>query len=619
MNSVDTFDSAHVSRRAVASAPTVRFGQLVFHLLMTGLVAGGIVFERGFYHRPISPAAIHLGQVVLLGLYWLSVFYHAARERLAIPEQRVTWLDFAVLGLMVFGGTMHLGGVRPWGWELLELGAVMLLLAELWRFNVALSHVVKRPGILFPLSFVTLIAVGTILLKVPVAVPAGEHISWLNSLFTMTSAVCVTGLTVRNTATQFTPFGQTIICLFIQLGGLGILIFASTLALLLGRSLSLRQHLSLSSMLADQPLFKLNSFVRFIVVTTLVIEALGALAMIPLWHGSPGHPLTLEQRVELSAFHSVSAFCNAGFDITGNSLVGYRYSLLSHAVIGPLIVLGGLGFPVLSNLFQVAKSRVLRWAAHLMRRVPRDVDLARHRLSLHTKMVITTSVGLYLFGVVTIAAGQLMPYAYGWLDQGVTANQQRPGALTVDKVGGILADASFMSISARTAGFNTVKMDHIEPAGRFALMLLMVVGGSPGSTAGGVKTTVLALLLLSVVATLRPTREAQAFGRAISDSLVRKAATLATCYLGLVATATLLLCLSEPFPFDQILFEVISASSTVGLSLGITSHLTSFGELVIIAAMYLGRIGPLALLGTLIFRAAASRPYAFPHEDVALG
>jgi trk system potassium uptake protein TrkH len=588
-------------------------------LLLTGLAAGGLVLEHGFYELPVALPVIHLAEAAALVLYFVDVVYRSVRDKPPIPGQRVGWLDVLLMAVVVVSGLLRQFHQTSFESLVFEVSLALLFLSELWRFNVAMSRWLARPGLVLPLSFAILIGLGTPLLKLPVAVPVGQSLSWLDSWFTITSAVCVTGLTVRTTATQFTPFGQTVIAVFIQLGGLGIIIFGSMLAMVFGGGLSLRENLNLSQMLNDLPLRRLSSFVRFIVVTTLGIELAGAALMYPMWEDPVGGALTVGQRTGLSVFHAVSAFCNAGFDITGDSMVAYRYSALTHGVVALLIVVGGIGFPVLDNVARVVAGRLRQRLRRHAGTAERSVDLASRRMSLHAKVVLTTTACLYLYGVVTIAAGQLMPYVYEALDQGVTANAQEAGELTLAKAGGIVADASFMSITSRTAGFNSMPMDQLQGAGRFAVVTLMMVGGSPGSTAGGFKTTVLALLVLSVVATIRQRRETEVFGRAVSDSLVRKAGTLVICYLSMMTFSTLLLTLSEPYPFEMLFFEVVSAAATVGLSLGITADLTSFGKVVIIATMFLGRVGPLALLGALVFRRRIERPYAYPHEDVVLG
>ncbi len=599
---------------AISSGPPqVRLAAHIRRVGLAGLAVAGTVLEHGFDAPPIPRGLIHFLQVCLLVAYVLDV---AIDWRLRIAKPHDTdprWFD-VVLMTIAASGVVIAVGVAPGGWLLFEGAVVALMMDRLWQLYVGLSRRFGKPGWLLPASFLTMIAVGTPLLKVPLAVPAGQDISWLDALFTITSAVCVTGLIVRDTATQFTPYGQTVIGVFIQLGGLNIIIFGSMLAMLLGNRLSLRQNVSLSHMLQDLPLRRVGSFVRFIVLTTLLCELAGAAALATMWD----HDLPLARRLGLGLFHSISAFCNAGFSLQSDSLESFRYAPQVHLVIIPLLVIGGLGFPVLDNLWQTTKSWWRRRRS-ARKRASTSSDLATDRLSLHTKIVLGTTAALYLYGVVAITAGQLKPYTHDFFQQGITANRTELEPLNTRRIGAILADTSFMALTARTAGFTTVPPDQLSPAGRFVTLTLMMIGASPGGTGGGLKTTTLALLGLTVVATLRRRDHTEVFSRRISEPLVRKAAAIAACFVTMITAATLLLCFSEPFPFEKIVFEVVSAASTTGLSLGITDDLTAFGKLVIIVTMFLGRIGPLALMGGLLFRSDAPRPYAYAHENVVMG
>jgi trk system potassium uptake protein TrkH len=324
-------------------------------------------------------------------------------------------------------------------------------------------------------------------------------------------------------------------------------------------------------------------------------------------------------------FHSVSAFCNAGFALQSDSLVQYRYSAFMHLVFVPLIVAGGLGFPVLENVAAVGRHRWRRWRERRSGRaaVPpmgHVVNLSAGRLSLHSKLVLTTTAALYLYGVAGMAASQLRPF----VTRGAQAADQEVAAATEwrgsETIAGTLADASFMSVTARTAGFNTMPMDEVEPAGRFVLITLMLVGASPGGTGGGMKTTTLAIIVLTIGATLRQRERTEAFGREIGNLLVRRAATMAASLVVLATVSTLLLTLSETGPYINLAFEAVSAATTTGLSLGTTtSSLTGFGKVVIIVTMFLGRVGPLALLGALMFGLRSPRPYRLPREAVVMG
>lgn len=608
--------------------PKVRLRPMVYRVGLTAIAAACIVFEHGFYEPRMPMWVIYVVQVSMLAIFAGDMFWRMKWRKEPVPGASTTWFDIALLAGAAVGVMGLLVGIDV-TWRLVDLAAGVLFFMELWRLNVALARVLRRPGMLLPMSFFVLILIGTVLLKAPLAVPAGQHLSWLDAIFTMTSAVCVTGLTVRDTGTTFTAYGQTVIGVFIQLGALGIIIFGSVLALMFGRTLSLREDLSLSQMLHDQPLQNITRFVRFIVIATLTVQLIAVLAMIPMWEAPPDQTYNAQERVGMSLFHAVSAFGNAGFDLTGDSMVPYRYAPLAHLVLIPLVVFGSIGFPVLDNLWRVGKAWVLaRWRRP--RRVwrtltpfdrPVALSAKRPRLNLHTKIVLTTAVIVYVAGAVVLLAAKLVPYLHPDLTHGVPDAPDTNVPLTASLVWRHFLDASFLSFSSRTAGFNSMPMEELSMAGRFTTMVLMLIGGSPGGTAGGAKSTVVALLVLSIVATLRGRRETEAFGRTISDAMVRRAATLGICYVALASVVTILLCISEGarHSFEVILFDAVSATAVTGLSLGLTDDLSAFGKWVVIVTMFLGRVGPLTLLGALMLTGRKRRPYAYAHEDVVLG
>jgi trk system potassium uptake protein len=600
--------------------PPVRLGAQAWRALLTAGAAGGVALLHGFAPPPIAPSIIVLVQAALIAGYYSDIVQRQRTGREPIPGQRFDWIDGLIASVLAVGvlGTIlwalalggdALGRAAQSPWLVAEFAMVWLFITEMWRLNVAMSRRLRRPGILFPLSFLFLVIIGTLLIKMPLATPEDRHLSWLDALFTMTSASCITGLVVLDTGTHFTALGHSIIAIFIQLGAIGFILFGSMVALLLGQRMSVRGNVDMSAMLQDQPVDHLRRFTRFIIVSIVLFELIGAASMYFLWdHEETITPL---RRMGLSLFHAVSAFCNAGFELTGDSLIPYRYSALSHLIIAPLIILGAVGYPVLSNIASTLQHRVRPWLPR-SRPLPAGPmpSLAQRRLTLHTKVAITTTVVLYLLGAAAIAVGQ----AAIWI--------QHPADGGTGGAGGIsrwLMDATFMSITARSAGFNTMPMDEIHPAGQFSLMCLMFIGGSPGGAAGGIKTTAFAILTWSVIATIRQRPEAEAFGRSISDRLVRQAGTVAICYSALVVISTLLLTLSEDAPFIIVLFEAVRASTTTGLSLGLTPDLTSFGKVVIVFSMYLGRIGPLALFAALALSNRVQRPYAYPHETISLG
>ncbi|MCA9297512.1 MAG: hypothetical protein KDA28_00515, partial [Phycisphaerales bacterium] len=450
------------------------------------------------------------------------------------------------------------------------------------RVNGLLARSLDNPSILFPASFLALIAVSTLLLMLPVSTPVDHRIGWVDASFTATSAVCVTGLAVRDTASGFTPFGQTVILASIQLGGLGVMIFGSTLALLFGARLSFREHVTLSMALDEYPAHRITRFAWFIVLTTFALEAIGAAAIAFSWPGDED----LATRLRMGVFHSVSAFCNAGFDITGESLVGVRREMTPYVGIAPMIILGGLGFIVLEDFFTQGRARLLGRSR-------------RMRLTTHSKVVLVTSTALLIGGFLVLLIAQAFA----------------TGTFTLQS----LLDAAFMSTTARTAGFTSVPMEELSSGSRLTLMFLMAIGGSPGSTAGGMKTVVFAMLLLAVASTVRGREEVEVFGRALPDALVKKAATVAAGFTGVVALSMLVLDLTEEIPFEPLLFEVVSAATTTGLSLGATDDLSTAGRVVITLTMFLGRVGALSLIAALIGTTGASGRYRLPRDTVSLG
>ena len=441
---------------------------------------------------------------------------------------------------------------------------------------------------LFLLSFVLLIATGTLGLLVIPGLYAGPRLGFVDALFTATSAVCVTGLIVVDTATYFTPLGQAWIALLIQLGGLGILSFTTLLIALVGRRAALGVEEAAGGHAYVARHLDSHTLVRVVVIFALTIEAVGAAILWLLWRGSLGAGGALWPAV----FHAISAFCNAGFSVFSNSLVGFQRSPVTLATIGLLIVSGGIGFIVLADLSARFWSRSTR------------------RLATHTRIVVTTT-GILLIG------GTLLFLVFE------SANQ-------LAHLGGLdrTVNAAFMSVTARTAGFNTVDYSATTNSSLFLTVVLMVVGGAPGSTAGGIKVTTLALLVLALRARLKGTASVNIWERTIPEETIQRAAGLAIAGLAVLAVVVLLLSMTElPWApesnradFVRVLFEAHSAFGTVGLSMGVTPELSTGGRIITTCLMFVGRIGPLSIASAMALAGARTRPkYRFPQEDVAIG
>jgi trk system potassium uptake protein TrkH len=439
-------------------------------------------------------------------------------------------------------------------------------------------------------SFLGLIVLGTVGLRTLPGLYTGEPLSWLDALFTATSAVCVTGLIVVDTATYFTGAGQAFLLLLIQLGGLGILTFTTLVILALGGRLSLNHEAATSTATDIASDIDVKRLVRNVVRFALLFEAGGAGLLFLVWVWRFG----FAEAAWHSVFHAVSAFCNAGFSTFSDSLVGFRSAPVTLSVVMLLIVLGGLGFLTLEELH-------IRWKGRNGSPPP---------LSLHSRLVLAAS-GLLLVG--------------GWV--AFTILEWR-NTMADMPAWARLVNGLFMSVTARTAGFNTVDYGATAPGTDFITILLMSVGGSPGSTAGGLKTTTVAVMVLLALARLRGRNVTSVGHRSIPEDTVQRAVGVFVVGSLLVTGGILLYSVVElppsgptaPDAFLRHMFEAASAFNTVGLSMGVTGDLTPVSKVLTIALMYLGRVGPLTFASAV----ALSRPplageFRYAYEDVIIG
>jgi trk system potassium uptake protein TrkH len=442
------------------------------------------------------------------------------------------------------------------------------------------------PSELFVGSFLLLIALGTLSLKVLPGLYQGEPLGWTDAAFTATSAVCVTGLTVVDTATYFTFAGQLVVLVLIQLGGLGMLVLASVVILALGGRPSFRTEAVAAGSHHMIPHIPARKLILDVVRFTFVLEAIGAILLYCLWAPRLGPGKALWPAV----FHSISAFCNAGFSTNTSSLVPWHDSPATLVVISLLIVAGGLGFIALEELYQLRSRK----------------SKAGRRLSVHTRLVLVTTV-------VLVVAGWLLFAIFEW--QGVLANM---------RVWDRISNALFMSVTPRTAGFNSIDYGQASDSTNLLTMLLMMIGGSPGSTAGGMKTTTLALLALLAWSRLRSQATTTYAHRSIPGETMQRAAGLFSITIGIVVTGVLALTLIGDFYRDHhdfltLVFEAVSAFNTVGLSMGITPELSIPSRWVIISLMFAGRTGPLAIAAALTVRLAGRGKFRLAYEDVIVG
>ena len=427
------------------------------------------------------------------------------------------------------------------------------------------------------LGFAGVILLGALLLMLPISATARCVTPFHEALFTATSAVCVTGLVVQDTGSYWSVFGQTVILTLIQIGGLGVVTVAASFALLSGRRISLMQRSTMQDAISAPKVGGIVRLTRFILRGTFLIELIGALAMLPVfcrdygWHG-----------IWMAVFHSISAFCNAGFDILGTnhnlypSLTGYVQNPVINITVMLLIVIGGIGFLTWDDIFEN------KWRFH--------------RYRMQSKVILVTTLTLIVLPALFFffADFDALP------------------------LGARVQAALFQSVTPRTAGFNTVDLPAMSGASLGVMILLMLIGGSPGSTAGGMKTTTLAVLLSNAAATFRQRDSAQFFGRRVDGSAVKTAATVLTMYLALFFGGGVFISVYENLPLSSCLYEAASAVGTVGLTLGITPQLHIPSQMVLIALMYLGRVGGL----TLIYAAVSSKKSGnakLPQERIMIG
>ncbi|MPY18719.1 TrkH family potassium uptake protein [Paenibacillus glucanolyticus] len=422
--------------------------------------------------------------------------------------------------------------------------------------NSKLKWLRLSPPQILVLGFAAIIFIGAALLMLPISSRTGEPLGFIDALFTSTSATCVTGLVVVDTGTTFSSFGQIVIMLLIQIGGLGFMTMATLFALVLKRRISLKDRLVLQEAMNQSSMEGIVRLIRRVLLYSLVIEACGAVLLSIRW----AFDMPIGKAIYYGVFHAVTMFNNAGFDLFGDfrSLTGYVYDPVINVVVMFLIVSGGIGFIVLSDLIDFRKQR---------------------RLSLHSKVVLSMTGALLLLGFIVILIFEF-------------TNPRTLGSLNW---GGKFLGALFQSVTPRTAGANTIDITGLRQATQFFIVILMFIGASPGSTGGGIKTTTFTIMVGAVIAMMRGRDDIVMFRYRLAQERVLKALTIALLALLLVLAVSMILSTTEEGEFLEILFETTSAFGTVGLSMGLTPDLTVFGKILISITMFAGRLGPLTL------------------------
>jgi trk system potassium uptake protein len=538
-----------------------------YYLLILTILAAGILM-RYLEWRPLPPLRIWLFDVLLVGAVIYQIYHLATDISLDLESGKLT----------------------------LHLVLIIALIRELALLQINFPRRRLNPAQLFILSFMLLIFLGTALLMLPRATYSG--ISLVDALFTSTSAVCVTGLIVVDTATYFTRFGQSIIMLLIQLGGLGIMTFASYFSYFFKGGTSYESQLMLKDMTNVEKIADVLDTLRKIITLTIFIEAIGIL-FIYISLDETIMP-SVSDRLYFSIFHGVSGFCNAGFSTLTNNMFedGYRFNYPFQITIALLFILGGTGFPILFNIYRYLKHLVINQIRTITRKgskvhVPWVINI-------NTRIVFLTTVTLIIVGTVLIFA-----FEYG----NILEDHQGYGKIVT---------AFFTATTPRTAGFNTVDMNMLQLPTVMLIFLLMWIGASPASTGGGIKTSTFALGTLNFLSLAKGKDRIEVFGREIADHSVRRAFAVMALSLVVIGTSIFLLTnFDGDHDLISIAFESFSAYSTVGLSLGITGDLSNAGKLVIVFTMFIGRVSMLTLLIAL-FRRVKDLKYRYPVEEVLI-
>lgn len=437
------------------------------------------------------------------------------------------------------------------------------------------------------LSFIIAILIGSLLLALPISSADGKAVPYVDALFTATTATCVTGLVTLPTATAWSVFGQVVILVLIQIGGLGIITIMSGFMLMLNRKMGIGDKLLIQDAFNLNTMTGLAKFIRNILLGTLIIECVGALLYMTVFVPEFG-----ARGIWISVFNSVSAFCNAGIDIIGeSSLYTYAQNPIINAVTSALIILGGIGYIVWWDVLRVLRTRTSK-----------NRRIFRH-LTLHSKIAIVSTLVLVFGG--------------GFLIFIVEYNN--PATIGGLSLGGKIQVALFQSVTTRTAGFASVPQESLTGAGAIISMVLMLIGGSPVGTAGGIKTVTATVLICSALSTVRNKDTATLFNRAISEDSIRKAVAVTATFVCIFVSSATLLSMTTDAPTLDVLYETMSATATVGLSRNLTSGLDTLGKMIVIFTMYFGRVGPISLAVALGSDGKNRNAVSEPVEKISIG
>lgn len=575
------------------------YSKIAFFISFLAIV--GMITELGYF---LNDATIKVIQIVyaivfFTGMVTLGLYMFDNRIRARNKVFYIDLLIFSYITILFFGsiGLYSISSVLgSYNW--LYVGLIFQFIRDFSNFKINIKRSAINPAQLFVISFVLIILLGSFFLMLPRATTGGS-ISFIDSLFTSTSAVCVTGLAVVDTGTYFTDFGLVIIGVLIQIGGLGIMTFASYLSYFFTGTTSFENQLAISDMNNVDRLGEVFRTLKQVLLITAIIEVIGAILiyftinvqLIP----------KMGDRIFFAGFHSVSAFCNAGFSSLKNSLweTGWNYNYNLHLIIAFLILFGGLGFPILMNIVQYVKYNIINRFLKIWKQ-ERHIHLP-WMVNLNSRIVIVVTVALTVFGTLGYF---VFEYSATLKDHGLY---------------GKIVTSFFGSVTPRTAGYNTVDMSLLTVPTILLTIFLMWVGASPGSTGGGIKTSTFAVATMNILSIVRGKTRIEVNRREISDLTVRRAFAVIALSLIIIGLGVISISCFEPqLDLTKVTFECFSAFSTVGLSLGITGALLPASKTVLILLMFIGRVSMLTLLMAFI-RKEKYKNYRYPSEDITIG
>ena len=633
----------------------MRLATVLASLTAFGALAG----DYGFRPHGLADQALVALQVLVILFFISHSILRFCWSLNRLGHLRATWYEFALIGVFVLTIVAivfsDIGDKMPYAKASCQVAVVLFLIIRGTELMRAVSTSRFRPAQIFVSSFLIMVMLGTGLLMLPeatsrritiqddsgsrtvrgnilgtdghraviqsgrgnelvpidkVSAAKAPSASFTTALFTATSAVCVTGLIVESTGGYWSLFGQTVILVLIQLGGLGIMTFGALFAILLWRSLGFRENAVMHDVVSPTQSIRIGRILVFILFSTAIFEAFGVWSLWSLWDDAG---MTTSQRAFASVFHSVSAFCNAGFCLYDTSLQHYRNSWQVNGVFPALIIAGGLGFLVIYNLARIGRCHLRRLLTRLRGGRPRP-ELDRRRLTLQAKLVLLTTVTLLVLGIVLFVFFETLPNML----HTDTPVAERP-YMSQTGLWHRMSYAWFQSVTARTAGFNTVPTGELTDSSKFLTIVLMFIGASPGSTGGGIKTATLAVVVCGIWSLLRNRAKTQAFRRTIPQNIFLRSLVIMTLGVAVVTLATMVLSVAQAeLSFLDVLFETTSAFGTVGLSTGVTGELNRLGRLLIIVVMFIGRVGPLTLFIALPLGVRDVK-YEYATENVAIG